>query len=252
MENNIVDDSSLADVLELNVDEVVNQKNKNDDMNLDEMLSEKPKEKKKESKENKSNVKESDEMDLDAMESEGIKEGKTTGISKPSYVESLVTSTLQSFCPPIDLVLYGVKAFGGSDIKGTLFSSRAAHIQKMSLTGNADNNLILNAIPSLATTLAYFIDNRKLSLAASATPALIPVIQNLMMKRKPLDYGDGENDFLTTGINMIPLLVELIKPYINVDKFKETTDRLMVEAKNIGNSNQVGFNNRNVRVPRAF
>ncbi len=237
-------DESLADVLGLDANEVVNQNKVVDEMNLNEMLSEKK-------DDNKEKVKESDEMDLDAMENEGVKEGKTTGIPKPSYVESLVTSTLQSFCPPIDLVLYGVKAFGGSDIKGTLFSSRAAHIQKMSLTGNADNNLILNAIPSLATTIAYFLDNRKLSIAASTTPALIPVIQNLMMKRKPFDYGDGENDFLTTGINMIPLLIELIKPYINLDKVKESTDKIMTEAKNIGNSNQVGFN-RNVRVPRAF
>ena len=238
-------DEALADVLGLNVNEIVERDEKViDEMNLNEMLSEKKPEKKE-------NIKESDEMDLDAMESEGVKEGKTLGTPKPSYVESLVTSTLQSFCPPIDLVLYGVKAFGGSDIKGTLFSSRAAKIQKMSLTGNADNNLILNAIPSLATTVAYFLDNRKLSLAASATPALIPVMQNLMMKRKPFDYGDGENDFLTTGINLIPLLVELIKPYINLDKVKESTDRIMTEAKNIGNNNQVGFN-RNVRVPRAF
>lgn len=242
-------EESLAESLGLNVEDVLKQqKVVDEEMNLNEMLSEKPSEKKKETKKN---VKENDEMDLDAMEEEGVKEGKTVGTPKPSYVESLVTSTLQSFCPPIDLVLYGVKAFGGSDIKGTLFSSRAAKIQKMSLTGNADNNLILNAIPSLATTLAYFIDNRKLSIAASSTPALVPIIQNLMMKRKPLDYGDGENDFLTTGINLIPLIVELIKPYINLDKVKESTDRIMTEAKQIGNSNQVGFN-RNVRVPRAF
>lgn len=242
-------DEALSDVLGLNINEIVKQDEKAiDEMNLNEMLSEKKPEKKETVKET---TEESEEMDLDAMESEGVKEGKTLGTPKPSYVESLVTSTLQSFCPPIDLVLYGVKAFGGSDIKGTLFSSRAAQIQKMSLTGNADNNLILNAIPSLATTLAYFLDNRKLSIAASTTPALIPVIQNLMMKRKPFDYGDGENDFLTTGINLIPLLVELIKPYINLDKVKESTDKLMTEAKNIGNNNQVGFN-RNVRVPRAF
>lgn len=244
-------DNSLAKELGLDTKQLVNDvksSSTDDEMDLNEMISDKPKEK----KETSSSKNENDEMDLDAMESEGVKEGKTSGTVKPSYVESLVTSTLQSFCPPIDLVLYGVKAFGGSDVKGTLFSSRAAHIQKMSVTGNADNNLILNAIPSLATTIAYFLDNRKLSLAASATPALIPVIQNLMMKRKPFDYGDGETDLLTTGINLLPLIIEYIKPYINVDKFKESTDKLMSEAKQIGNNaNPTGFN-RNVRVPRYF
>lgn len=245
MSNETINDS-LTKELGLDPDVLLNNVKDNDEMDLNEMISEKPKEKKEEINNN------GDEMDLDAMESEGIKEGKINGISKPSYVESLVTSALQSFCPPIDLVLYGVKAFGGSDIKGTLFSDKAAKIEKMSFTGNADNNLILNAIPSLATTVAYFLDNRRLSLAASATPALIPIIQNLMMKRKPLDYGDGETDLITTGINLLPLIIEYIKPYINIDKFKESTGRLMSEAKQIGNNINPTTFNRNVRVPRYF
>lgn len=179
-----------------------------------------------------------------------------------SYINDLVRSAIQAFVPPADLLIYGIENLMKIDIsKGLINGPQDMERERDSLfSKDPDTNMILNGLPKLMSTIAFFTDNQKFKIFANSMSLWMPIIQNLMAGRKPLSYKDtreGATDIIKTGINALPLIKTVVTPMINMDKIKATYSQLMEEAKYVGNGTVNGRSsfqrgNSNVVMKRSF
>lgn len=162
-----------------------------------------------------------------------------------STLEELSTSLLTSFFPGASLGIFSIKNGFGLDVNGKIFGGKPWLTDDRCTITNTrfSQNLIAQAIPSVSMTFArtFMPDNRPVNLTAAATSAIIPIINNLTDGRGILDYGgEKEIDILHFLATLVPLGIELVRPYFPKMEKEEATLKAMDIVDNLANGTKYG------------
>lgn len=186
-----------------------------------------------------------DEIDMDAIVEDAYrscgeeppkKSVDIEAIKKTAVSELIVSRLIQGAAPVAHAGLYAMKNTVGFDPLGklsgkTLFNKE---LKDSLMTSDLDKNLLINMAPSILMTASNFTNNRSFQLGAAATPAIVPVVQNLMAGRSPLQYyGSNKSmDIPRLIIDCIPLLMKIVEPFIKGAGLNIKTDELSAFIKN--------------------
>lgn len=162
-----------------------------------------------------------------------------------STLEELSTGILTSFFPGASLGVFSIKNGFGLDVNGKIFGGKPWLTDDRCTITNTrfSQNLIAQAIPSFSMTFArtFMPDNRPVNLTAAATSAIIPIINNLTDGRGVLNYGgEKEIDILHFLATLVPLGIELVRPYFPKMEKEEATLKAMDIVDNLANGTKYG------------
>ena len=186
-------------------------------------------------------------------------------------IESIIKNSLRSIIPVSNIATYGLTQFTGIDVFAPI--SKRPFISKhngMSLkerftTTNLDYNILYNVAPDALIVLSKLTNNRKMKLAASASPLLFQLLANFKERGNPIKFDPESNDidFGQLLALCIPLVAEFVKPYmpiINTESFTNVIPQNVksiwgIGGKGFGNAPQIGGRHelrRNITQPTSF
>lgn len=169
-----------------------------------------------------------------------------------SKVEILSRNLIRSVFPQVSTAEYFTREMIGLDIMGKIFSEKSwvkEAEEKFQITSkDLRTNLLFQSLPDLAYlfTRTFLADNRYANLGAASLSTIIPIVNNILNSRGPLNYGTGSNvDILSLLFTLLPVGIEFFRPSLE-SKFgdKETISKTMDLVSNISG----GGNNNSKRI----
>lgn len=141
------------------------------------------------------------------------------GIISATLIERVARNVELALMPSLASGLFIIENTSGLDVNGKIFGGKT-WLKDSKMTWNnkqISQNLLIQAIPSVSLTLTRKLcpDNKYLNMSAASLAAILPIINNISDGRGPLNYnGDKELDWGPLVASLIPLAVEVIRPYL--------------------------------------
>lgn len=166
-----------------------------------------------------------------------------------TLIERVARNVELALMPSLATGLFIVENTSGLNVNGKIFGGKT-WLKDSKMTWNnkqISQNLLVQAIPSVSLTLTRKLcpDNKYLNMGAASLAAIIPILNNVSDGRGPLNYnGDKELDWGPLVASLIPLAVELVRPYLpKYDKDEMALKSIDVVDK-IANGSRSGSYNR--------
>ena len=181
---------------------------------------------------------------------EGTLEDEGEGLITASLVERVARNVELVLLPSLSTGLFMVENISGLDVNGKIFGGKTwLKDSKMTINNKQiSQNLLIQSLPSVSLTLTRKLcpDNKYLNMGAASLAAIIPIINNVSDGRGPLNYnGDKELEWGPLVASLIPLAVEIIRPYLpKYDKDEVALKSIDVVDKIANGSRSGSYNNR--------
>lgn len=195
-------------------------------------------------------AKDNKKNDLKDGEEEGTLDDDGEGLITASLIERVARNVELALLPSLSTGLFMVENISGLDVNGKIFGGKHwLKDSKMTINNKQiSQNLLIQSLPSVSLTLTRKLcpDNKYLNMSAASLAAIIPIINNISDGRGPLNYnGDKELEWGPLVASLIPLAVEIIRPYLpKYDKDEAALKSIEIVDKIANGSRSGNYGNR--------